>query len=64
MAEAVVRRCSSKWLFLKISQISQQKAVLESLFNNPLSLQIHRKTTALEYLFNKPLELQLYKNRL
>ena len=31
--EAVVRRCSSKWIFLKILQIAQGTPVLESLFN-------------------------------
>ena len=31
--EAVVRRCSSKYVFLNISQISQAKTVLETLLN-------------------------------
>ena len=34
--EAVVRRSSSKWVFLKISQIHRKAPVLESVFNKGL----------------------------
>ena len=33
ISEAAVHRCSSKWVFLKISQCSQKTPVFESLFN-------------------------------
>ena len=42
--EAVVCRCSSKKLFWKISQISQETAVLESLFNKATGLRSETPT--------------------
>ena len=35
--EAVVRRCSSKWLLLKISQYSQENTCVEVFFNKVVS---------------------------
>ena len=38
--ETVVRRCSSKWVLLEVSQHSQETSVLESLLNKVTRLTV------------------------
>ena len=51
-SQAAVRRCSSKKVFLKISQYSQETSVLVSLFNEVAVLTTLRPTTLFKRDFN------------
>ena len=42
MSEAVVRRCSSKQMFLKVSQISQVNFCVEEFFRTPVFIEYLR----------------------
>ena len=52
--KAVIRRCSSKKVFLKISQISQQNVCVGVFFN-----QVFKNSFFIEYLQWLPLELEI-----